>query len=1233
MSRLHDSLSSAVSHRLRVALLAIVSVGVLVVLTTAGSAASAGCTARSLYVVAHPDDSILFQAPDLFRDARAGDCEQTIFLTAGDAGYDPSYWQSREDGTMAAYAAMVNAPDSWTEGQVAANGHVIDSETLAADPNISVLFLNLPDGADDGSGFASDNFESLMKLWQGTITTMHPVDGSASYTKASLTSTLAALINQFKPTAIHTQDFIGNFTDADHTDHHAGAYLTRDAQRQYTAPHTLTSYVDSTIWQMPVNLSAADTQMKENIWFVYAPYDKAVCQNVTSCQDRYAYYWSRQYTNSTSTLPTAIHSTSPAAAWIGETMTISGNGFAGATGVSFNGTSATSFNVDSDTQITVTVPTGATSGPITVTGPAGTGASAGSFTILPPPAPPAFNSFAPASGAVGAVVTLTGSGFTGAGGVAFDGTSAAFHVDSDTQITAVVPSGAGNGPITVSNPGGSSSSTSSFTVSSPTPIGTNVARLASPTASSQNSADNQTAAKAIDGFADGCCNGDYTHEWASQGEGVGAWLNLAWTSAQRLDSVILYDRPNPNDQITSASITFSDGSHVAVGSLPNDGSPLTVTFTPRTVTSLLLTVTGVSATTGNVGLAELKAYTAPAAAPIVSSLSPTSAAAGAPVTISGYGFQGATGVSFHGTSANFTVNSDTQITATVPSGATSGTVTVTGPAGTGTSAGNFTVIPPPPPPVFNGGFVPASGAVGAVVTLTGSGFTGASSVAFDGTSAAFHVDSDTQITAVVPSGAGNGAITVSNPGGSSSSTASFTVSSPIPVGTDVALTATATASSQNSTYGQTADKAIDGFTDGCCNGDYTHEWASQGEGVGAWLNLAWTSAQRLDSVILYDRPNPNDQITSATITFSDGSSVQVGSLPNDGSPLTVTFTPRTVTSLLLTVTGVSATTGNVGLAELKAYTAPAAAPIVSSLSPTSAAAGAPVTISGYGFQGATGVSFHGTSANFTVNSDTQIAATVPSGATSGTVTVTGPAGTGTSAGNFTVIPPPPPPVFNGGFVPASGAVGAVVTLTGSGFTGASSVAFDGTSAAFHVDSDTQITAVVPSGAGNGAITVSNPGGSSSSTASFTVSSPIPVGTDVALTATATASSQNSTYGQTADKAIDGFTDGCCNGDYTHEWASQGEGVGAWLNLAWTSAQRLDSVILYDRPNPNDQITSATLTFSDGSSVQVGSLPNDGSPLTVTFTPRTVTSLLLTVTGVSATTGNVGLAEIQAYSGS
>src|SRR5581483_2372001 len=61
------------------------------------------------------------------------------------------------------------------------------------------------------------------------------------------------------------------------------------------------------------------------------------------------------------------------------------------------------------------------------------------------------------------------------------------------------------------------------------------------------------------------------------------------------------------------------------------------------------------------------------------------------VTLTGSAFTGASKVKFNGTSASFTVNSDTTITATVPSGATSGQISVIAPGGLATSAGSFTV--------------------------------------------------------------------------------------------------------------------------------------------------------------------------------------------------------------------------------------------------------------------------------------------------------------------------------------------------------------------------------------------------------------------------------------------------------------------------------------------------------------------------------------------------------------
>jgi uncharacterized repeat protein (TIGR03803 family) len=79
--------------------------------------------------------------------------------------------------------------------------------------------------------------------------------------------------------------------------------------------------------------------------------------------------------------------------------------------------------------------------------------------------------------------------------------------------------------------------------------------------------------------------------------------------------------------------------------------------------------------------------------PPFAALQPSVGEVGITVGILGQGFAGATSVSFNGTAAEFTVNSDTFILATVPEGATTGQVVVTSPSGTLTSNKVFYVIP------------------------------------------------------------------------------------------------------------------------------------------------------------------------------------------------------------------------------------------------------------------------------------------------------------------------------------------------------------------------------------------------------------------------------------------------------------------------------------------------------------------------------------------------------------
>ena len=97
-----------------------------------------------------------------------------------------------------------------------------------------------------------------------------------------------------------------------------------------------------------------------------------------------------------------------------------------------------------------------------------------------------------------------------------------------------------------------------------------------------------------------------------------------------------------------------------------------------------------------------------------------------------------------------------------------------------------------------------------------------------------------------------------------------------------------------------------------------------------------------------------------------------------------------------------------------------------------------------------------------------------------------------------------------------------------------------------------------------------------------------------------------------------------------EWSS-GAISGATLKLTWPTPQRIERIALYDRPNLTDQITAGTLTFDDGTTLEVGELPNDGkTPLEIKFAPKTVKSVEFKVTAVKDQTQNSGLSEIAVF---
>jgi hypothetical protein len=316
--------------------------------------------------------------------------------------------------------------------------------------------------------------------------------------------------------------------------------------------------------------------------------------------------------------------------------------------------------------------------------------------------PPTIGSLAPTSGSVAAAVTISGSQFTRATAVTFNGTAAIFTVVSDTTIQATVPAGATTGPITVTTPAGTATSATPFTVVSPPTI-TGFTPTSGPVDTSVTiSGTNFTGATAV-----------------------------VFNETAAIFSVV---SDTTMQATVPAGATTGPINVTTAGGTATSAAPFTL-VSPPTITSFT-----------------------PASGPVASN-----------VTISGTNFAGATTVTFNGSAATFSVVSDTTIQATVPIGATTGPLSVTTVAGTGNSATPFTVLSPP----TIASFTPTSGAVGASVTISGTNFTSATAVTFNGTAATFTVVSDTTIQATVPAGATTGPLGVTTPAGAATSASPF----------------------------------------------------------------------------------------------------------------------------------------------------------------------------------------------------------------------------------------------------------------------------------------------------------------------------------------------------------------------------------------------------------------------------------------------------------------------------
>lgn len=465
-------------------------------------------------------------------------------------------------------------------------------------------------------------------------------------------------------------------------------------------------------------------------------------------------------------------------------------------------------------------------------------------------------------------------------------------------------------------------------------------------------------------------------------------------------------------------------------------------FCPEEIRSLL-TSTGTSQLSGgNIGpmpnlqaaITVVVARTASCVSPInpvptIISFNPVAGAVGSTVTLSGTGFIGAGAVSFNNTSASFTVLSDSQIQATIPSGATTGPIAVATPNGTATSSQTFTVYPPP----TISSFTPISGPVGAGVTIAGANFTGATAVKFNGTSAQFQVISATQINTTVPASATTGPVTVTTPNGTATSAQTFTVYPPPTITYYSPLSALPGA--LVNVYGSN-------FCGNPCNAAQTQVKLN-----GVSITATFVSATNIQFTLPAGSTSGYLTVTTPFGTGSvyfivqgvpqiiyfgpfiatTGTIVTIQGFNFCGVPCFVSQTQVKLNGLLLPITGIlpgyltvqipaGATSGYLtvttpaGTASSSSQLIIQQPPTISSFTPTSGPVGTLVDMSGFPFcafpcdASQIRVSLNGAPVPLRAALPGYLRLEIPPGATTGRFTVTTAVGSATSAGTFTVTP-------------------------------------------------------------------------------------------------------------------------------------------------------------------------------------------------------------------------------------
>ncbi len=858
---------------------------------------------------------------------------------------------------------------------------------------------------------------------------------------------------------------------------------------------------------------------------------------------------------------TTISPTLATAGGAGFTLTVNGTNFASGAAVQWGSTPLTATLV-SATQLTAAIPASliATAGTanVTVTDSAGT-TSGATFTISAPNGP-AITGLSPTSAtAGGAAFTLTvnGSNFVSGATVNWGSTALTTTFVNSGQLTAAVPASliatAGTASVTVAESAGTSQA-ATFT------IGAAVAPVITSLSPTSATAGGAAFTLTVNGsnFVSGATvnwgSTALTTTFVNSGQIAAAvpasliatagTANIVVSESAGRSSAAVFTINAAPPVITSlspASVTAGgagftltvNGSNFVSGAQVNWGSTaLTTTLvnsgqlTAAVPASLISTAGTASVTVSeSAGTSQAATFTiGAAAAPVIASLSPTSATAGGAaftLTVNGSNFASGAQVNWGSTALTTSFVNSGQLTAAVPASliATAGTESVTVSDAAGQSSAAVFTINAAPPSITS--LSPASvtaGGAGFTLTVNGSNFASGAQVNWGSTALTTSFVNSGQLTAAVPASliatAGTPNITVSESAGASSA-ATFTISAPgVPTISTLSPTS-ATATGAGFTLTVNGSNYVSGAVVNWNGTPLTTSLVNSGQLTASVpasdIALAGTASITVSdsagtSAAATFTINPTTPVVSSlsqtsatagasaiTLTvnganFVSPATVNWGSTSNTLTAAAVTPTQLTVTvpaSDLLTSGTVSITVTDAGGTSTTSatFTINAAPPSISTLSPTSATAGGTdftLTVNGANFVSGAQVNWGSTALTTSFVNSGQLTAVVPASliATAGTASITVSESTGTSPGVTFAINAAAAPAITTLQPNSATAGGAAFTLTvnGSGFVSGAQVNWGSTALTTSFVNSGQLTAAVPASliatAGTASITVS-----------------------------------------------------------------------------------------------------------------------------------------------------------------